>query len=253
MGRLRLIYFSATGATKALAEDFVGLLGSDYTHLDITHPIPSLLNVMSENDTAVIAVPVYAGRVPKIAAQRLKSFDGKHCKCICLCVFGNRAYDDALLELCDIAAERNFNVISAGAFVARHSIFPNVAANRPDFPDRKLLQRFALLSKQRINGESKFDISNVPGNRPYKKTDKIPFYPQLDKNRCTACATCVEECPVGAISNDNLTADKDKCISCARCISICRHRARRFSGITYKSVSLIFSHKCARPVSPEWF
>lgn len=58
-------------------------------------------------------------------------------------VYGNRDYEDALLELHDILSENGFVVVAAGAFVARHSIFPDVAAGRPDRDDLDRMAEFA--------------------------------------------------------------------------------------------------------------
>ena len=78
---------------------------------------------------------VYAGRIPAISAESLRHFTGKHTPAIIVCTYGNRAYDDALLELRDIVEEQGFIVVSAGAFIAQHSIFPHVGTGRPDIRD----------------------------------------------------------------------------------------------------------------------
>ena len=40
---------------------------------------------------------------------------------------------------------------------------------------------------------------------------------------CVACGTCLDECPVGAISAgaDKYVIDADKCISCGACVGAC--------------------------------
>lgn len=56
---------------------------------------------------------------------------------IAVAVYGNRDYDDALVELQDLLEENGFCVIAGAAFVAQHSIFTKVAAGRPDEDDRR--------------------------------------------------------------------------------------------------------------------
>lgn len=54
-------------------------------------------------------MPVYAGRVPALAVERLKSIKTSGVKCVIVAVYGNRAYEDALVEMQDVATERRMN------------------------------------------------------------------------------------------------------------------------------------------------
>ena len=54
-------------------------------------------------------MPVYAGRVPALAVERLKGIKTSGVKCVIVAVYGNRAYEDALVEMQDIATERRMN------------------------------------------------------------------------------------------------------------------------------------------------
>ena len=51
--------------------------------------------------------------------------------------------------------------------------------------------------------------------------------PQADPDLCTACGTCVDQCPVSALSmTDNLPqVDADTCITCFCCQEICPEKA----------------------------
>jgi len=51
--------------------------------------------------------------------------------------------------------------------------------------------------------------------------------PWVDKNECTGCGTCVEECSVDAITMENEKAeiDMDKCIRCGKCHEVCPEHA----------------------------
>lgn len=50
----------------------------------------------------IAAVPVYAGRVPNVLLKYLNSMQGYGAKAVPLVLYGNRDYDDALVELTDI-------------------------------------------------------------------------------------------------------------------------------------------------------
>jgi uncharacterized Fe-S center protein len=55
----------------------------------------------------------------------------------------------------------------------------------------------------------------------------------VSEKRCTACGTCIEYCPEGAIASDPARSDKavvdeSKCIGCGECLAVCRDDAVKF-------------------------
>jgi ferredoxin len=56
---------------------------------------------------------------------------------------------------------------------------------------------------------------------------KALLRPQADPERCTGCGTCIDQCPVGALSrSDDLPqVDADTCITCFCCQEICPEKA----------------------------
>jgi ferredoxin len=57
--------------------------------------------------------------------------------------------------------------------------------------------------------------------------------PWIDEELCTGCGTCVEECPVGAITlqtNDLAVIDDQTCIRCGTCHDDCAEGAVRHDG-----------------------
>ncbi len=233
---IHVVYFSATYTTRQIIKEisthFHGIIFEhDITQEDITHPI-----ILASNDLLIVGMPVYAGRIPTIAAKRLKQITGTHSPAISAVVYGNRDYDDALLELQDIIIEHGFSPISAGAFIAQHSIFPKVGTSRPDNADHEIINNFADKSAKILQNLSDGDtLTPLPlkGNRPYKTPKAIPLTPQVN-NKCNNCCTCARLCPGQAISikSPNKT-DKHKCIACGRCIIVCPQRARHWGGLLY--------------------
>ena len=202
-----------------------------------------------DGDTALLISPVYAGRIPAMAADLFRQIDGRGMKAIVAVVYGNRDYDDALLELADIAAGDGFEVIAAGAFIGRHCIFPKVAAARPDVSDIAAATDFI----KRARESGKLNISEIKGSRPYKKPGAVPLRPQTDKSECRACGVCARECPAGAIDPVTLATDKEKCITCCRCIAVCGSHARKFKGIMYAAVGKVFCAQNSKRREPELF
>jgi ferredoxin len=50
---------------------------------------------------------------------------------------------------------------------------------------------------------------------------------EVDKEKCTGCETCVDECPSVAISieQEKAKVDKDLCVDCASCVDVCPSEA----------------------------
>jgi len=249
---IHTVYFSATDSTRRTVEAIAQELSRDTRPYNLIRE--RTIDLGNCDDIVIIGTPVYAGRVPKLAAERLKNVHGKGQKTIVVCVYGNRAYDDALLELCDIAEEQGFDPVAAAAFIAEHCIFPDVAASRPDRTDMDKIRQFAKFCLGRIDGDSAFDKKNVKGNRPYLEPAGIPIHPRASKKACEKCGLCAAECPAGAIdaAKPYLT-DPSKCIACCRCIHVCPRKARRFKGPLYKIAGWKFVKDNTRRLEPEWF
>lgn len=251
---INLVYFSATYTTRKIVRQIAEHTGDKTTEYDITQNTLQSDIVLSDTDLLIIGVPVYSGRIPAMAVDEIKKFKGNKTPAIIVCVYGNRDYDDALLELKDIVQNNNFKIISAGAFIAQHSIFPKVGTNRPDEKDMDLIKQFAEKSKEIL--ELITDLDSLPeikvkGNHPYKTPGNIPLKPKGNR-KCNKCGTCVKLCPVQAISDDNpCKTDKEKCIACGRCIVVCTQEARHFGGLIYNIAEKKFVKAYSAPKAPE--
>lgn len=250
--KITTAYFSATYTTRRVVTALAAHLSDEVTALDITND-PALDPITIPSDEMfVVGIPVYAGRVPQMAAERLRRFRGEGTPAVAVAVYGNRHYDDAVLELKDLLSQCGFRVVSAGAFIAQHSIFPKVGAARPDEKDMAVIEDFARRTKAVV--EQGFGEISLPGNRPYKQPGGIPIWPTASR-RCTACGACVSLCPTGAIDADSPRGvDKEKCIKCGRCIAVCPSRVRRFYGIKYSLAAGRFNAAFVARREPEmWF
>ncbi len=101
----KLIYFSPTGTTRNIIEAIAqGIEPDTISAFDLTLPETNKPQVdISGRDLAIIGAPVYDGRIPSDARKRLEHIDGDGAAAILLATCGNREYEDALLELKDIA------------------------------------------------------------------------------------------------------------------------------------------------------
>ena len=241
------IVFSPTGGTEKIAEVLTEAWGLPVTKIDLSNAETDYSSIrLEKDDIAVIAVPSYGGRVPGLAAQRISGIHGDHTPCVIVCVYGNRAYEDTLVELNDVAEQSGFKVIAAIAAVAEHSIMHQYAAGRPDTEDKIELNSFAKKILEKINSDfTKFPALQIPGNRPYKKAGGAALVPKAG-NDCTNCGLCAKQCPAQAISKENLkTADSKKCISCMRCVAQCPHSARKVNGAMVSVAALAIKKACS--------
>ena len=224
------IVFSPTGGTQKVVDIFSGTWNARFNTIDLTNPALdfSTFNI-DPNDLVILAVPSYAGRVPALAAKRLSQIQGHDARCVLVCVYGNRAYEDTLIELSDLASQCHFQVVAAIATIAKHSILTQFATNRPDTSDVAELQSYARQIQDKLNsGRSDLTVSQLPGNRPYKQTKGgiIPYA----TDECNECSLCATLCPAQAIdpANPKLT-DPNLCISCMRCVAKCPNQARQLN------------------------
>ena len=239
------IIFSPTGGTKKVSDILTNELSNEIQTIDLTDSNNSFHDViLSHDDIAVIAVPSYGGRVPEPATKRLAEIKGNNAKAIIMCVYGNRAYEDTLVELQDTAKQAGFKVISAIAAVAEHSIAHQYAAGRPDTEDKAQLSEFANKIKKKISSEVTSELL-LSGNRPYKKSSSGGMIPKATKN-CNQCGICADECPVQAIDkNNSMTADSKKCISCMRCVTVCPQSARQVNKVMLSTIGLALKKVCS--------
>ena len=140
--------FSPTGGTKKIAEHIASAVCERSEFLDVT--VKAQDTDFGAEDFVVIAVPVFGGRVPSPVAERLSHVSAQNTPAAIVAVFGNRAYEDALLELRGMAEARGFKVMAAGAFIARHSIVPEFGEGRPDAADYLKMDEFARRIRDRL-------------------------------------------------------------------------------------------------------
>lgn len=225
------MYFSPTGGTKKAALMLAEGLAEQVTEVDLSEKNAEFLALGAE-DLAVVAAPVFGGRIPGLMAERLRKLKGDQTPVVVTGVYGNRAFEDALLELSDILKEQGFVTIAGTALLAEHSMVREVAAGRPDEEDGREIRGFAEKILEKLeNGEKEGKYmeeleAELPGNRPYKEWKKMPTAP-VASDACKECGLCAKLCPADAISVEDLkNADVEKCILCLRCISVCPSHAR---------------------------
>lgn len=233
---LKLVCFSPTGTTKTIIQGVArGINQHTVELIDITTPDARKQQLQtSENDLLIVAVPVYMGRVPALINEWLHGIKAHNTPTVCIVVYGNRVYDDALLELKDILKKCGCIPIAGAAYIGEHSFSSSetpTAEGRPDASDLNHAELFGRKINEKLLSVSSVEqIShiNIPGNYPYGGITELWNVDFIAiSNECTQCGICAEVCPVGAMDSENSNLiDKEKCITCCACIKNCPQNAR---------------------------
>ncbi|HMK66217.1 MAG TPA: 4Fe-4S ferredoxin, partial [Thermodesulfobacteriota bacterium] len=198
LNSLTLIYFSPTGGTQKVLEAIArGMQVRKVEHVNITSPdVAALPLIEIPADLAVIAVPVYAGRVPLKAIERMQHLRGMETPALIVVVYGNREFEDALLELKTLAINQGFRPLAAAAFIAEHSYSTTetpLAVGRPDPDDLEKARLFGRQAFEKLQSgdRNSSPLIEVPGNFPHKeRVVRPPESPGSRKDLCTLCGTC---------------------------------------------------------------
>ncbi len=244
------VVFSPTGTSRTIARSVASATGYAGHHVDVTYRRAASLSY-GPDELLVVAVPVYGSHVAPMALQRMQDLRGDNTPAVAVVLYGNRAYEGALVQLSEFLAGRGFVTVAAGAFVGEHSYssvrYP-IAAGRPDEADLAVAREWGVALRRKLDGAatpeavdasrvcepqspllSKQHFAEFIVSLQQGKVPPLPVAPTTAPDRCTHCGRCVERCPVGAITaGDELHTDASLCIKCCACVKGCPAGARSF-------------------------
>lgn len=263
MDTLNLIYYSPTGTTQKVVKEIGRNLGIKKTsEYNISKTQTTFEPEISNSSLTIIGLPVYGGRLPIYAIDILKKFHSNHSPAVIVVVYGNRAFEDSLLELNEMVSNCGFNVIAAAAFIGEHSYSSTdkpIAPGRPDKLDLLKCSNFSQMIQDKLNSlkqGNKISEIDIPGNYPYKQRSQLPenIYPETDIAKCDNCGICVDVCPTNAISiNPTISTNGALCTWCCACVKACPNEARIFDNPTVNALREKLFSNCSERKEPEFF
>ncbi len=258
ISKAHLVYFSPTKTTKRIVEQIAhGLNAGEVAHYDLTCS-EQRGDVGLNDGVAVIGVPVYAGRVPEVCLERMRKLSAVGIPAVIVVLYGNRAFEDALVELRDTVVAKGVSVVAAGAFIGEHSYSTSdhpIAPNRPDTDDVRKAQEFGALLVGCLQQGVGSVTPRIPGNLPYK--ERVPLggiAPVTSEARCTLCGNCARVCPTHAITvADAVATDAQRCILCCACVKECPEQARTLQHPTVDARREMLVKNFSERKEPELF
>ena len=269
VSKVKGAFFSPTGTTKkivvAVVQKIAETLQVESELHDFTLPVRREQKlVFAAGEVVVFGMPVYAGRLPNLLLKYLQIIEGNGAFAIPIVLYGNRNYDDALVELCDILYERELLPFAAAAFVGEHSFSTVLGQGRPDKEDMAIAEDFARQTAAKLKDSENIKIVQVKGTpKPYSgyyqprdgeggPIDMRKVKP-LTNEHCNDCKLCVKVCPMEAIDFGKVGEVTGICIKCGACIKKCPQSAKYYEDIGYLFHKKDLEEKWTRRAVPEIF
>ncbi len=246
--KVTAIYFTGTGTTEKMVTFIAKVIAKEiraaYEVFDFTKPQARKgKKTFGREDVVIMGTPVIAGRVPNLLLPYLDTVSGNGAFGIPVVMFGNRSFDDALVELKAIMLKNGFKTIAAGGFGAEHSFSATLGKGRPDSEDMKEAHAFALKIAEKIRSgneeivkiRDKEEIGPyyMPRDRHGEHIDIRKVKPKTDMSLCTNCGFCADHCPLGSINPDNAAEVPGICMKCCKCVKLCPVGAKYFDDPGY--------------------
>jgi ferredoxin len=261
--KVKLIYFSPTGTTQKVLESIGrGITGASVEHINLTLSDNARQDFPPGSDDLVIfGAPVYGGRLPAEAIKRFKRIQAGNTLAVVVVVYGNREFEDSLLELNDLAIDLGFTPVAGGAFIGEHSFTTTdapIATGRPDNLDVQKAMEFGARIKEKVASPqppgSQTNLK-IPGRFPYEGGPRaMAVAPVTKEETCTLCGTCATVCPTAAISiNGGVATEVGTCIRCCACIKNCPTGARVWENDMMKTITTWLKENCSARKEPQIF
>lgn len=264
------VYYSGSGSTRRLLRGMAEAAGEalmlPVRELDYSRPEAREKSYcFTETDLVFWGSPTYAGRLPNVLLPFLRgNFSGGGAAAVAVVLYGNRSYDDALKELCEVLIGNGFLAAAGAAVTAEHAFAPVLAHGRPNAEDRAAAAEFARKTALTLRGREHIIPVTVPGREPIgayytplgpdgEPARFLKAKPKTDPEQCTRCGLCAAVCPMGSIPREEPTECTGICIKCQGCIRECPAGAKYFDDEAFLSHRAMLEQNYIRRRENEFY
>lgn len=264
------VYYSGCGSTRRLLRGMAEAAGEalmlPVRELDYSRPEAREKSYcFTQTDLVFWGSPTYAGRLPNVLLPFLRgNFAGGGAAAVAVVLYGNRSYDDALKELCEVLAGNGFLAAAGAAVTAEHAFAPALAHGRPNGEDRAAAAEFARKTALTLREREHPIPVTVPGREPIgayytplgldgEPARFLKAKPKTDPEQCTRCGLCAAVCPMGSIPREEPTECTGICIKCQGCIRECPAGAKYFDDEAFLSHRAMLEQNYIRRRENEFY
>lgn len=264
------VYYSGSGSTRRLLRGMAEAAGEalmlPVRELDYSRPEAREKSYcFTETDLVFWGSPTYAGRLPNVLLPFLRgNFAGGGAAAVAVVLYGNRSYDDALKELCEVLTGNGFLAAAGAAVTAEHAFAPVLAHGRPNAEDRAAAAEFARKTALTLREREHPIPVTVPGREPIgayytplgldgEPARFLKAKPKTDPEQCTRCGLCAAVCPMGSIPREEPTECTGICIKCQGCIRECPAGAKYFDDEAFLSHRAMLEQNYIRRRENEFY
>lgn len=264
------VYYSGSGSTRRLLRGMAEAAGEalmlPVRELDYSRPEAREKSYcFTETDLVFWGSPTYAGRLPNVLLPFLRgNFTGGGAAAVAVVLYGNRSYDDALKELCEVLTGNGFLAAAGAAVTAEHAFAPVLAHGRPNGEDRAAAAEFARKTALTLREREHPLPVTVPGREPIgayytpmgldgEPARFLKAKPKTDPEQCTRCGLCAAVCPMGSIPQEEPTECTGICIKCQGCIRECPAGAKYFDDEAFLSHRAMLEQNYIRRRENEFY
>lgn len=276
--KVAAVYFSPTGNAKKIVTEIAKTIaekaGAPLAEVDFTLPgARKAPYSFAAGDLVVFGTPVYAGRIPnKILPAVQTLFEGNGALAVPVVTFGNRSFDNGLIELRIELEQHGFHTIAGAAFVSEHVFSEKLATGRPNEEDFEAMRRFACRAADKaaaIADGEKDGMAQIPAPVQVKGIEPVPgYYRPLQADgspanflkakpkttaACNDCGICADVCPLGSVSKEDFRTVEGVCIKCQACVKACPVHAKYFDDPVMLSHTLMLEQNYTRRAENEVF
>ncbi|SHI83873.1 Flavodoxin domain-containing protein [Desulfatibacillum alkenivorans DSM 16219] len=246
--KIAVLYFSATGNTKKMAdviEQSLAGLGAQVEKIDVTVPSARRESMdFSGWDGVIFGAPIHSMRAPRVLREWLQTLNGQGKKAAMYFTYGGFHVHPCHYSTREILAAAGFTVVASAEFLGAHTFNRGgwqAVPERPDASDFAVAKDYAAAVYARFSGKDagvlgeleKTDMNEefldaIEGFR-FKALTQLPT---RNGKECSLCMACQEQCPSGAMDAEKGEADPALCIACLGCLDACPEDALEINDMS---------------------